>query len=90
MFPQPPILIRRALEEDTLPLAWNTEKPVKVWHPLTYADICWRMLTYEEDTLPLAWNTEKPVKIWHPLTYADYAAPILIRRALVEDALPLA
>jgi hypothetical protein len=48
------------------------------------------MLTYEEDTLPLAWNTEKPVKIWHPLTYADYAAPILIRRALVEDALPLA
>jgi hypothetical protein len=35
LFPQPPILIRRALEEDTLPLAWNTEKPVKV-----SADVC--------------------------------------------------
>ena len=31
MRPQPPILIRRALEEDTLPLAWNNDKPVKVF-----------------------------------------------------------
>ena len=41
--PQPPILIRRALEEDTLPLAWNNDKPVKVFRGTDIFMLFWNL-----------------------------------------------
>ena len=50
LFPQPPILIRRALVDDTLPLAWNNEKQVKVFRGT--------------DIFMLFWNLHRSPVLW--------------------------
>lgn len=50
LYPQPPILIRRALEDDTLPLAWGTEKQVKVFRGT--------------DIFILIWNLHRSPQLW--------------------------
>ena len=50
LYPQPPILIRRALVDDTLPLAWNNEKQVKVFRGT--------------DIFMLFWNLHRSPVLW--------------------------
>ncbi|EKX43116.1 cytochrome P450 [Guillardia theta CCMP2712] len=50
LYPQPPILIRRALDDDVLPLAWGNEKQVKVFRGT--------------DIFMLVWNLHRSPVLW--------------------------
>lgn len=50
LYPQPPIVIRRALTDDMLPLAWGTEKQVSVKRG--------------SDIFILVWNLHRSPQLW--------------------------
>jgi hypothetical protein len=69
------IYILRCDKEET------ADKWVRRWHMLTYADVCWRMLTYAAAT-----KKKPPINgsdvCWRMLTYADVCWRMLTYPAL--------